>query len=395
MTLANTMTSLQSKMLQYPDYRVVLPAAGGGHPLSYNGHGPNRGGEKLNWDNTTLDAPAAPAAPPAPIVIPAPDPVVQKQQGDLMTAQTKLEGQMGNIQAGIALLGGAISKLEKGGGAPSGGAPVVVNAPAWMETAQNVLKTAAESFRDIAKQSGQSAKDFTEKLGETVANAEKLVKSKELRKVKYPVLPFAGSNLAGPATTAALKAGAPLSAAILAGGAPLAGAGLGGGSGLSLGINPAYMGYGAQHLGVGVGGGFGGVGAGIGGGFGGFGGGVGGLGLNGPTGATFGALHPAIGLGGGYTGTHLPFGNGPGLGVGLGRIGGVSLAGNPDGGSTAHASPNDPLGIYGLNHAVPGIAGTIGSNTASGNNHLQVTNAGASGGAGGGGMFNFSLCIVE
>ena len=262
MTLANTMAGLQDKMIHWPDYRLTVPAVPGtypGGPVFYNGHGPNRGGEKLseaNWNSTTVEIPAAIGPPPPPVVVPAPDPVVQKQQGDLMVAQTKLEGQMGNIQAGIAALGHAMERFDKPVAAV--GAPVPVNTAAMMETAQNVLKTASESFRDIAKQSGESAKDFTEKLGTTVANAEKLVKSKELSKVKYPVLPFAGSNLAGAATTAALNSGAPLSAAILAGGAPLAGAGIGGGTGLNVGINPAYLGFGAQHLGVG-GGGLGGI----------------------------------------------------------------------------------------------------------------------------------------
>ena len=267
MALASTMAGLQEKMVRWPDYRLTVPAGPGtypGGPVYYNGHGPNRGGEKLseaNWNSTTIDIPAvigAPPPPPAPAVVPAPDPVVQKQQADMLAAQTKLEGQMGNIQAGIAALGHAMERFDKPGGAGVGGVVAApVNTAAMMETAQNVLKTASESFRDIAKQSGESAKDFTEKLGTTVANAEKLVKSKELSKVKYPVLPFAGSNLAGPATTAALNSGAPLSAAILAGGAPLAGAGIGGGSGLNVGVNPAYLGYGAQHLGVGgvVGGG--------------------------------------------------------------------------------------------------------------------------------------------
>ena len=271
MALASTMSGLQEKMIRWPDYRLTVPAGPGtypGGPVFYNGHGPNRGGEKLseaNWNSTTIDMPAVIAAPPPqPAVVPAPDPVVQKQQSDMMVAQTKLEGQMGNIQAGIAALGHAMERFDKPGGAVVGGGVVAapVNTAAMMETAQNVLKTASESFRDIAKQSGESAKDFTEKLGTTVANAEKLVKSKELSKVKYPVLPFAGSNLAGPATTAALNSGAPLSAAILAGGAPLAGAGIGGGSGLNVGVNPAYLGFGAQHLGVsgiaGGGSGFGG-----------------------------------------------------------------------------------------------------------------------------------------
>ena len=100
------------------------------------------------------------------------------------------------------------------------------------------------------------------------------------------------------------------------------------------------------------------------------------------------AGHPTIpGIGGGFTGTHLPFGRGGGLGIGLGRVGGVSLAGNPDGGTTAHTSPMDPLGLYGLNHAIPGLAGTIGSNTFAGGNHPigSVGGGGAGGGGGGGG----------
>ena len=100
------------------------------------------------------------------------------------------------------------------------------------------------------------------------------------------------------------------------------------------------------------------------------------------------ASHPTIpGIGGGFTGTHLPFGRGGGHGIGLGRVGGVSLAGNPDGGTTAHTSPMDPLGLYGLNHAIPGLAGTIGSNTFAGGNHPigSVGGGGAGGGGGGGG----------
>ena len=94
---------------------------------------------------------------------------------------------------------------------------------------------------------------------------------------------------------------------------------------------------------------------------------------------------PSLVSGGGFTGTHLPFGRGGGLGIGLGRVGGVSLAGNPDGGTTAHTSPMDPLGLYGLNHAIPGLAGTIGSNTFAGGNHPIGGVGGAGAGAGGGG----------
>ena len=62
------------------------------------------------------------------------------------------------------------------------------------------------------------------------------------------------------------------------------------------------------------------------------------------------------------------------------------MAGNPDGGTTAHTSPMDPLGLYGLNHAVPGLAGTIGSNTFAGGNHPIGGTGGAGGGGAGGAM---------
>lgn len=286
--------------------------------------------------------PAAPAPPPAtkPAAPAPPDPVLVAQQTELKAAQEQLAKQMDGIQAGIAGLGAAVMKLKEG---PAEPAPAKVPDPAVVETAQKVLKDAAESFRKIAKESSTTSKEFTADLGKTVANAEKLVKSKELKGVKYPVLPFAGANLGGAATTAALGAGAPLTAAILASGAPIAGAGLGGGSGVA--ISPGGL-IGAG----GVGGRLGGPG-GLGGSLGGLGGlaGVGGLGGVGPGGAGGGGGLGGLTLGG--------YGGGGGLAVvSSGHIGHGATTGGMLGGGIGHGSISDPLGLYGITQGIPGVA---------------------------------------
>lgn len=88
------------------------------------------------------------------------DPLVLQAQDNLMLKQTAIVNQMGAIQGGLDRLANAVKKLSEPPPAP----------PPSMDTkmigmAQNVLKSAANAFQGIAKQTADSSTNFANHMG--------------------------------------------------------------------------------------------------------------------------------------------------------------------------------------------------------------------------------------